>query len=43
MNETIENMRAMADASVQDFILAFEDRTEVVALRVFAKTVIPVF
>ena len=43
INKTIKNIRAMADAGVQDYILAFEDRTNITALSVFAKNVIPCF
>jgi len=43
IKKTIADLEAMAEAGVQDFLLAFEDRTEIAALRVFAKNVLPVF
>jgi len=43
INKTIRELKAMANAGVQDFLLSFEDRTDVGALRVFADKVLPAF
>ena len=43
IKKTISDMKAMADAGVQDFLLSFEDRTDISALRVFAENILPVF
>ncbi len=43
ISKTIKELKAMAEASVRDFLLSFEDRTDVRALGIFAKNVIPVF
>jgi len=38
-----KNLKGMSDAGVRDFILGFEDRTDIAALAVFAENVLPVF
>ncbi|MEM2904840.1 MAG: TIGR03560 family F420-dependent LLM class oxidoreductase [Candidatus Bathyarchaeia archaeon] len=43
IEETVRNLKAMADAGVQDFILGFRDRSDIKALRVFADNVLPLF
>jgi len=43
IENTIRDLKAMADAGVQDFILGFDDRKDIAALRVFAENVLPVF
>jgi len=43
IEDTISNLKAMAEAGVQDFVLGFQDRRDVTALKVFAENVLPVF
>jgi len=43
IEKTITGLKAMADAGVEDFILGFEDRKDIVALRIFAEHVLPIF
>lgn len=43
IEKTINDLKAMADAGVQDFILGFRDRRDITSLRLFAERVIPVF
>jgi len=43
IEKTIRNLKAMSEAGVQDFILGFEDRKDVTALRIFSEHVLPRF
>jgi len=43
IENSINELEAMANAGVQDFILAFEDRKDTKLLRIFAEEILPVF
>ena len=43
VNATAKSIGVMADAGVEDFVLAFENRTDIKALQVFSREVLPSF